>query len=96
MSDNERYEAKEWEVVPVRSIKSAQAGKRSPEPAIDPLKAIDEGLRQVFPAEARVHFHTARRELLLAFKSMVDAALERVERDVQKERSKIDEPKNSL
>lgn len=91
--ENAKYEAQDWEVVPVRSIKTRKSEQSESPILTDPFKVIGEGIRQIFPPEARMHFHTARREVLLAVRSIVDAALERVDKDVETERASIDEQK---
>lgn len=89
--ENAKYEAQDWEVVPVRSIKTRKSGQDESPALTDPIRVIGESIRQIFPPEARMHFHTARREMLLAVRSLVDAALERVDKDVETERASISE-----
>jgi hypothetical protein len=43
-------------------------------------------VRQWLPAEAVTHMRAARREQLLAARALLDAALQRVERDEERER----------
>jgi hypothetical protein len=57
--------------------KAADAGTRAD---ARPLEALDAVLDMLLPAEVRGHMRAARKEQLLAIRSMVDIWIERVDR----------------
>src|SRR3954469_10279827 len=63
--------------------KAADAGTRA-DPR--PLEALDAVLDMLIPAEVRGHMRAARKEQLLAVRSMVDIWIERVDRKGEERR----------
>jgi hypothetical protein len=63
--------------------KAADAGAR---PDARPLEALDAVLDMLLPAEVRGHMRAARKEQLLAIRSMVDIWIERVDRKPEERR----------
>src|SRR3954447_17331685 len=57
--------------------RAAEAGTRSDARPMDAIDALLDGL---LPAEVRAHMRAARKEQLLAIRSMVDIWIERVDR----------------
>jgi hypothetical protein len=58
------------------------------------IRACKEGFRkgrgkEFLPEESRTHLRTARKEMLLAMRSLVDAAIERTEEKPKKKTTKI-------
>jgi hypothetical protein len=46
--------------------------------------------RELFPDEFRTHLKTSRKEMLLAMRSLIDAAIERTEEKPKKKTTKIE------
>ncbi|MCU0506553.1 MAG: hypothetical protein MUE82_12455 [Chloroflexi bacterium] len=54
----------------------------------DAMESIDALFMELLPAEARAHLRTARKERLLAVRSVIDSWIERVDREPSKRRRK--------
>src|SRR3954449_1225766 len=64
----------------------ARAADAEPRGDARPLEALDAVLDMLLPAEVRGHMRAARKEQLLAVRSMVDMWIERVDRKPEERR----------
>src|SRR4051812_6310730 len=72
----------------------ARAADAEPRGDARPLEALDAVLDMLLPAEVRGHMRAARKEQLLAVRSMVDMWIERVDRKPEERRRRRHETIN--
>jgi hypothetical protein len=75
-------EAKEAAAAARASEAEARLADRRP----DPFSAMESLLMELLPSEAREHLRAARKERLLAVRSLVDAWIERADKEPPKRR----------
>jgi len=76
MAEQTARQYKPFEWIPEEAREHARAARQE----------VWKGLEEIFPPEFVEHHHKARREMLLAWRSMIDSALERMDEKAKKDK----------